>query len=169
MFFFEKIRAQAETSPLGNYWLRLLPRERLALLMLFSATLLITIKVLVWLPMTHYVNEASDYFDQQRSLNRYLNQHAHRIHRSAENLPDQPSQEQLQGAVTSISQRLGLQIGRLDRDDETLLVVMTKTEFNKLIMWLGELQEAGGKLLEIGVVRVSNGQVEARVRLSSST
>lgn len=167
MLFFGRIREQAEASPLWHYWLRLLPRARLALLVLFVAILLMTFRVLVWLPMTRYVSEAGDYFEQQRSLNGYLNQNAQRIHGSAESSHDLLSQEQLQGAVTSAAQRHGLQIERLDRDDETLLVVMARADFYKLMMWLDELQEVGGRVLEMGVARASSGQVEARVRLSS--
>lgn len=167
MLFFGRIREQAEASPLWHYWLRLLPRERLALLVLFVVILLMTFRVLVWLPMMRYVGEAGDYFEQQRSLNGYLSQNAQRIHGFTENSRDLLSQEQLQGAVTGAAQRHGLQIERLDRDDEALLVVMVRVEFDRLIMWLDDLQDVGGKVLEMGVTRASSGQVEARVKLGS--
>lgn len=166
MQVFRSLQQQMADSPLRHRWQQLLPRERLALSVLFLFLVLMVLYQLLWQPAWRELREASSYYQQQHELHAYLLQHAGR----ARKLEAQPNVslpgEQLQGLVTSTAQRHGLRIERLDRDVAALQVALAQAAFESLVGWLDELQAMGIELLEVSLRRTSSGQVEARLSLA---
>lgn len=165
MQVFRSLQQQMADSPLWHRWQQLLPRERLALSVLFLFLVLMVLYQLLWQPAWRELREASSYYQQQHELHAYLLQHAGRAREL-----DQPNVslpgEQLQGLVTRTAQRHGLRIERLDRDVAALQVALAQAAFESLVGWLDELQAMGIELLEVSLRRTSSGQVEARLSLA---
>lgn len=163
----ELARQRFAGSPLGQRWLALPPRDRLAVVLLGSFLLLVALYLLLWLPAQRQAQEARGYYQQQRELNSYLHARAP----AARNLGGSQPQSRieaarLQGFVASSAVEQGLDVERLDSEGEGVVrVSLQPAAFGQLLQWFAVLQAQGVQIDEAGIDRAEAGRVASRFTL----
>lgn len=155
-----------QRSPLQRRWATLVPRERLALLVMLLFVLGALLYIAFWKPAQHRLQNARDALAQQLELSAYLQAKAP----LARNLVAKPTQslapEQLQGLVTSSAAAAQLTIERIDNQgDGSLQINLQPVAFGQLLKWLSELEAQGVRIDEAGLDRNEDGRVTARLTM----
>lgn len=145
-------------------WQQLPPRDRLALTLLGVFFTLLLFYSFIWLPLDRKLDSASARYRQEREFLDYLQEQAPILRNAAKDERASLAPEQLQGLITSSAQKRGLVLERLDSEGNgRLLVSLAQAPFESMIVWLGEIEKKGVKLLEISLERSGVGQVDARL------
>lgn len=162
----EKLIGQLESSPVWRYWQQLPSRDRLALSLLTGFLLIVLFYLVIWSPVRNYRADALQEYDRQRELFHYIQTHAEAGRRQKGKTIERLAPQQLQGVVTATAQTRGLVLERFDREgDNGLLVSLSQAPFDKLLLWLNDLQGKGVILHEVNLDRAATGQVNVRMTL----
>jgi general secretion pathway protein M len=163
----DNLRQRFETSPLGQRWQALPPRDRLAVGLLGGFLALVAFYLLVWQPAQRQAVQARAYYEQQRELNAYLHARAPAARGlgDGEALP-RIEAARLQGFVASSAVEQGLTVERLDSEGQgAVLVSLQPAPFGQLLEWFQALEAQGVRIDEAGLDRAEQGRVAARFTL----
>lgn len=145
-------------------WQQLPPRDRLALTVLGVFFALLVVYAFIWLPLDRKLESATARYRQESELLAYLQAQAPMLRTLAKRERSSLGPEQLQGLITSSAQKRGLVLERLDSEGSgRLLVSLAQVPFERLIVWLRDIEKKGVTLLEIGLERNGAGRVDARL------
>lgn len=159
----QRARAGLMQSSLWLRWQALQPRERLSLGLLGAFLLVTLFYLLIWQPAQQRVQQARDYFVQERELHAYMEQNTELARQMSRSNPVTLAPEALQGLVTATAQQHGLTIESLDSGtDGSLQVTLPGVSHAALLRWFDELQSAGASLTEVSLGRTGDGRVDAR-------
>lgn len=157
------------SSPLGQRWQGLPPRDRLALLLLGGFLLLVLLYLLAWKPAQQHARDARDYYQHERELHAYLSANAERargLQGGQQPQVQSVDAASLQGLLTRSAAEHGLSIERLDNQGEDgVQINLQGVAFAELLRWLVELEGRGVRIEESGLDRVGDGRVDARLNL----
>lgn len=155
-----------QRSPLQKRWSTLVPRERVALLLMLLFVVGALLYIALWKPAQHRLQNAREALAQQLELSAYLQAKAP-LARSLVTKPVQSlAPEQLQGLVTSSAAAGQLTIERIDNlGDGGLQINLQPIAFNQLLQWLSDLEGQGVRVDEAGLDRNEDGRVTARLTL----
>lgn len=156
-----------QASPLGQRWLALPSRDRVALLLLAGFVLMVVLYVLAWLPVQRHAQQASEDFQRQRSLNALIMHNAPAV--TGRPVAQQALQaEQLQGLLTASAQAQGIRLQRLDvQQPGWIELQVERLAVTTLFAWLAELEARGVVIEEVGLTRVEPGIADVRLALSA--
>ncbi|MBM7060892.1 type II secretion system protein M [Pseudomonas sp. UL073] len=160
------LAARLEHSPLAKRWQGLVPRERVALVLLGGFVLLVLLYLLLWRPAEQARSGARQYFEQQRELSAYLQAQAPLVRNVKARPQVALDPAQLQGLVTASASEQGLAVDRLDGEgDGGVQVSVQPAPFGSLLRWFAALEGQGVRIDEAGLDRADDGQVAARLTL----
>lgn len=162
----QQLSGMWQRSPLQKRWSTLVPRERLALVLMLVFVIGALLYIAVWKPAQQRLQNARESLAQQLELSAYLQAKAP----LARTLIEKPTQtlapEQLQGLVTSGAAAAQLTIERIDNQgDGSLQVNLQPVAFSQLLNWLSELEGQGVRVDAAGLDRNEDGRVTARLTL----
>lgn len=153
-------------SAIGQGWLQLPTRDRLALLLLGVFFALALFYALIWQPITGKLEHARAQHQQARELYAYLLKNAAQASQLSKTAKVQLAPEQLQGLVTASAQQHGLLLERYDSEGSNgLLIALTQASFEPMLRWIAELEEKGVNLTEVSLDKVGTGKVDAKLTL----
>lgn len=155
-----------QRSPVQRRWATLVPRERMALVLMMVFVVGALLYISLWQPAQHRLHSAREALAQQLELSGYLQAKAPQARALVERPSSSVAPEQLQGLVTASAAAAQLTIERIDNQgDGSLQINLQPVAFGLLLGWFKELEAQGVRIDEAGLDRNEDGLVTSRLTL----